>query len=83
MKEDAVRSPAQMKGKSIATEKPIEIIDTTTPQKESNHSFKKFNRQLKEARIEIDEMKKGDLVSKKNINGLMGMYCETINKPYL
>jgi hypothetical protein len=80
VKDDAVGVSAQRKGKSIAVENPVEIIDITTPQKESNHTFKRLKRQLKEARVEVDEMKKGELVAKKKLNGLMDMYHETIDK---
>lgn len=48
--------------------------------RKSNHTFKRLKRQLKEARAEVDEMKKGELVAKKKLNGLMDMYRETVNK---
>jgi hypothetical protein len=80
VKNDAVGVSTQRKGKSIVVEKPVEIIDITTPQKESNHTFKRLKRQLKEARDEVDEMKKGELVEKKNLKGLMDLYRETVNK---
>jgi SNF2 family DNA or RNA helicase len=69
-----------MKGKSIVVEELVEIIDTTTPQKERNHTFKWLNKQLKEARVEIYEMKKGELVENNNLNGLMDRYYEIVNK---
>jgi hypothetical protein len=67
MKDDAVGVSSQRKGKSIVVEKPVEIIDITTPKKERNHTFKRLKRQLKETRVEVDEMKKGELVAKKKL----------------
>jgi hypothetical protein len=80
VKDDTVGVSAQRKGKSIDVENPIEIIDITTPQEEINHTFKRLKRQLKEERVEFDEMKKGELVAKKKLKGLMDMYHETIDK---
>jgi hypothetical protein len=80
MKDYAVGVSSERKGKSIAAEKPVEIIDITTPQKESNHTFKRLKIQLKESRDEVDEKKKGELVAKKNLKGLIELYHETINK---
>lgn len=39
VKDDAVGASSQRKGKSIAVEKLVEIIDTTTPQKEEQSYF--------------------------------------------
>jgi hypothetical protein len=50
MKNNAIGVSTQRKGKSITTEKHVEIIDITTPQKEIKHTFKRLNRQLKKAR---------------------------------
>jgi hypothetical protein len=44
VKDDAVGVSTQRKGKSISIENPIEIIDITTPQEESNPTFKRLKR---------------------------------------
>jgi len=58
VKDDAVGVSSQRKGKSIVVENPVEIIDITTPQEESNPTFKRLKRQIKEARSEVDKMRK-------------------------
>jgi hypothetical protein len=80
VKNDAVGVSSQRKGKFIEVEKHIEFIDITTPQEKSNPTFKRLKRQLKEARVEVDEMNKGYLVAKKIIKGLVDLYHETIDK---
>ena len=52
-----------MKGKSIALENPVEITDITTPQEESNPTFKRLKRKLKETRVEFDNMRKEYILS--------------------
>jgi hypothetical protein len=59
---------------------PIEVVDITTPQHESNPTFKRLKRQLKEARVEADKLKKEDLGSRKKLKEMLGMYHETIDK---
>jgi hypothetical protein len=80
VKDDATETSTQRKGKSKYFEQPIEIVDITTPQHESNPTFKRLKRQLKEARVEADKLKKEDLDSRKKLKGMMGMYHETIDK---
>jgi chromosome segregation ATPase len=80
VKEDIVGVSIHKKGKSIVFEEHVEIIDITTPQEERNPTFKRLKRQLKEARDEVDELKKEELVSERKIKGLMDMYHETIDK---
>jgi hypothetical protein len=64
-----VRSPIQRKGKSVPIKDPIEIVDiTTTPE---NPTFKRPNRQLKEAITEIAKLKREELVEKNKLNELM------------
>jgi hypothetical protein len=57
-KEDIVEAPIKRKGKGkvVVVEKHIEVIDITTPPK--NPTFKRLNRQLKEARNEIANLKR-------------------------
>jgi hypothetical protein len=69
VKDDAAETSAQRKGKSKALEKPIEIIDVTTPQEESNPTFKRLKRQLKEARVEVDKLKSEDSRYRKKLKG--------------
>jgi hypothetical protein len=83
VKEDIVGVSIQKKGKSIVFEEHVEIIDITTPQEERNPTFKRLKRQLKEARDEVDELKKEELVLERKIKGLMDMYHETIENKYL
>jgi hypothetical protein len=74
----SVRAPIQRKGKNVPIKKPIEIVDINTPPE--NPTFKRLNRQLKEARIEIDKLKREELVEKKKLNKLMEMYHGTLEK---
>jgi hypothetical protein len=77
---DVAETSTQRKGKSKAPEQPIENIDITTPQEESNPTFKRLKIQLKEARAEIDKLKSEDSGYRKKLKGMMGMYHETIDK---
>jgi len=78
VKEDRVGDPIQRKGKTVPIKKHIVIIDIITPPK--NPTFKRINRQIKEARTEIDKIKREELVERMKLNGLMEMYHETVNK---
>jgi hypothetical protein len=69
VKDDVVEISSQRKGKSKSFEKPIEIVDITTPQEESNPTFKRLKRQLKEARVEVDKLKSEDLEYRNNLKG--------------
>jgi hypothetical protein len=80
VKSDVAETSSQRKGKYKGHEQPIEIIDITTPQEESNPTFKRLKRQLKEARDEVDKLKSEDFGYRKKLNGMMGMYHETIEK---
>jgi uncharacterized protein (DUF3084 family) len=75
-----VEAPIKRKGKGKveAAEKHIEVIDITTPPE--NPTLKKQNRQLKEARKEIANLKGEGLVERKKLSDLMDMYQETIDK---
>jgi hypothetical protein len=79
-KEDIVEAPIKRKGKGKVevVEKHIEVIDITTPPE--NPTFKRLNRQLKEARKEIANLKGEGLAERKKLKDLMDMYLETIDK---
>ena len=66
------------KGKNVLIEEHIEVIDITTPLE--NPTFKRLNKQIKEARNEIANLKGEGLVERKKLNDLMDMYMETIDK---
>jgi hypothetical protein len=77
----AVGVSSQRKGKSTYVEDPIQIVDKTTPQE--NPTFKRLKRQLKEARVEVEKMKKKDLAFKKELNETLDMHHKTIYKANL
>jgi hypothetical protein len=79
-KEDKVEVPIKRKGigKVVVFEEHIEVIDITTPPK--NTTFKRLIRQLREARAEIVKLKREELDGRKKLNDLMNMYCGTLVK---
>jgi len=89
VKDDTVEASSQQKGKYQYSKNLIEFFDITTPHlayiisDESNPTFKRLKRQLKEERAKADKLKKEDLGSKKKIKELMGTYYETIDKERL
>ena len=64
MKDGTTETSSHQKEKSRSSRKPIEVIDIITPRHESNPTFKRLMRQLKEARDENDKLKKEDLDSR-------------------
>ena len=78
MKEYTVGAPIQRKGKSVPIKEHIEIVDINTPLE--NPTFKRMNKQIKEARDEIDKLKREELVEKKKLSDLMDMYRGTLVK---
>jgi uncharacterized protein YaaN involved in tellurite resistance len=80
VKDDVQRLHPRKKVNLNLLSNPIEVVDITTPQHESNPTFKRLKRQLKEARVEVDKLKKEDLGSRKKLKEMMGMYHETIDK---
>jgi hypothetical protein len=79
-KEDIVEAPIKRKGKGkiLPIEDNIEVIDITT--RPESPTFKRKNRQLKEAGTEIANLKVEGLVERKKLNDLMDMYLENIDK---
>jgi len=65
------------KGKGENVEKPMEIIDITTPHDKS--TFNRIIRQLRYARKEIVHLKGERLTKRKNMSKLMDMYNETLD----
>jgi hypothetical protein len=80
VKDDTEEAASQQKGKYQYSKHPIEVVDVTTPQHESNPTFKRLKRKLKEARVEADKLKNEDLGSKNKLSKIMGMYHDTIDK---
>jgi hypothetical protein len=80
VKDDGVGVSAHRKGKYIVVEKSVEIVDITTPQEDSNTTFKRLRRQLKEAIDEIDSLKKEDSNSRREIKEMLDMHHENIDK---
>jgi hypothetical protein len=60
-----VEAPIKRKGKTMAIEKYIEVIDITTPPK--NNTFKRMIRQLREAKDKIAKLKREEFVGKKKV----------------
>ena len=71
--DNVAENSAQRKGKSKYFDKPIKIVDITTPQDESNPTFKSLKRQLKEARFEGDKLEREYLDSRNKLKGVMGV----------
>jgi hypothetical protein len=61
MEDGATEASTQQKDKAQPSKHPIEIIDINTPPHESNPTFKRLRRQLKDARTENDKLKKENL----------------------
>jgi hypothetical protein len=81
--EDIVEAPIKRKGKgkTEVVENHIEVIDITTPPE--NPTFKRLNKQLKEARKEIANLKGEGLDERKNLKDLMDMYQKLLINPGL
>jgi hypothetical protein len=80
MKDDAIGVSALRKGKSIVFENPVQIFDITTPQEESNPTFKRLKRQLKEEMVEVDKMRKEYLSFINKFKEVMDIHRNSINK---
>jgi hypothetical protein len=80
MEDDAAEASTQQKDKAQPSKHPIEIIDINTPPHESNPTFKRLRRQLKEARTENDKLKKKDLETRIKMKDMLDLYEETIDK---
>jgi hypothetical protein len=80
MEDDAAEASAQQKDKAQPSKQPIEIIDINTPPHESNPTFKRLRRQLKEARTANDKLKKKDLETRVKLKAMLDLYEETIDK---
>jgi len=74
VKDDTKKAPPEEKGKYQSFMQPIEVVDITTPHNEINPTFKRLKRQIKEARAEVDKLKKEDLGSRKKLKEMLGMY---------
>jgi hypothetical protein len=83
VKSDVAEISAQRKGKSKLVEQPIEIVDITTPQEESNPTFKRLKRQLKEARVEVDRMKKEDLSVRRKFKEVLDIHVSPLTRKIL
>ena len=80
MKDDVVGVSSQRRGKSIDVENVVEIVDITTPQEESNPIFKRLKRQLKEARDEVDKMRKEYLSVRNKFKEVLDIHHKSIDK---
>jgi hypothetical protein len=61
MEDDTTEASTLQKDKFHFSKKPMEVIDISTPPHESNPTFKRLMRHLKDAKTEIDKLKKEDL----------------------
>jgi hypothetical protein len=80
MEDGTTETSAQQKDKVQFSKKPMEVIDINTPPHESNPTFKRLRRQLKDAKTEIDKLKKEDLESRIKLKDMLDLYEETIDK---
>jgi hypothetical protein len=71
------RAPVQQKDKGEAIEKSVEVINISTPP--SNHTFKRFIRQLMEARKVVAHLKEEILSEIIKMKELMDMYSNTLD----
>jgi hypothetical protein len=58
VEEGTSKASAQQKDKTQPSKKPIEIIDINSPSHESNPTFKRLRRQLKDTRDENEKLKR-------------------------
>jgi hypothetical protein len=65
------------KGKGEDNEKPIEFINIISPP--NNSTFKRFIRQLRDARKEVSHLKEQIFTERRNMKELMDMYNETLD----
>jgi uncharacterized protein YaaN involved in tellurite resistance len=61
-------------------EKLVEIVHITTPQEESNPTFKSLKRQLKEARTKVDRMRKEYLSVSRKFKEVLDIHRKSIDK---
>ena len=80
MEEGIIEASAQQKDKSQPSKQPIEIIDIITPPHESNPTFKRLERQLKDARAENYKLKKENLEARIKSKEMLDLYEKTIDK---
>jgi hypothetical protein len=66
-----MEAPIKRKGKVLVVENHIEVTDITTPPEKP--TFKRMNKQLKEARNEISNLKGEGLVERKKLKDLMDL----------
>jgi hypothetical protein len=67
----------QQKDKGKSTEKPIKVINISTPS--SNPTIKRLIRQLRESRKEVARLKVEILTERRKIKELMNMNSETLD----
>jgi hypothetical protein len=72
-----VSIPKKAKGKGEATENPIEVTNINSPP--DNPTFKRFIRQLRDARKEVSHLKEQILTERRKMKELMDMYNETLD----
>jgi hypothetical protein len=60
----------------------MEVIDINTPLHEGNPTFKRLRRQLKDAKYEIDKLKKEQLDSRIKMKEMLDLYEDTIDKSW-
>jgi chromosome segregation ATPase len=80
IKDGTTETSSQQKDKFHISKNPMEVIDINTPPHESNPTFKRLRRQLKDAKTEIDKLKKEDLDSRIKLKEMLDIYEETIDK---
>jgi hypothetical protein len=80
VEEGASKAPVQQTTKSKSHKDPIEIIEIKSPSEESNPTFKRLRKQLKEARVENEKLKKENLQARIQLKENIGMCEESIAK---
>jgi hypothetical protein len=80
VEDSAIEASTQQKDKAQPSKKPIDIIYIKTPHHESNPTFKRLKRQLKDARAENKKLKKENLEAQIKMKDMLDLYEETIDK---
>jgi len=80
MEEDTSKASAQQKDKTQPSKQPIEIIEINSPSHESNPTFKRPRRQLKDRRAENEKLKEENLEARIKLKNTLDLYEGTIDK---
>ena len=80
IKDGTTETSSQQKDKVQFSKQPMEVIYINTHPHEINPTFKRLGMKLKDAKVEIDKLKKEDLESRIKLKDMLDLYEETIDK---